>query len=164
MQDVDEKFRNMGMGRMIHILSRQIKRSDAVEITDHDGDLTVMQMHILRYILLATLERDIYQKDIEEEFQIRKSTVTGILKLMEKHGFICRKSTQRDARLKRIEPTQKAVALRPAIIAQIQKTERRLLDGITAEEAQICRNVMCRMFRNLTEKDRENKEVDRKDE
>ena len=66
-----------------------------------------MQMHVLRYILMSTLHRDVYQKDIEEEFQIRKSTATGILKLMEKHGFIRRESAQQDARLKRIVPTKK---------------------------------------------------------
>lgn len=164
MQNVDEKFRKIHMGRMIHILSHQIKRKDALEMTEYDEELTAMQMHVLRYILMSTLHRDVYQKDIEEEFQIRKSTATGILKLMEKHGFIRRESAQQDARLKRIVPTKKAESLRPAIIAQIRKTEERLLEGITEEEAEVCKRVMCRMFRNLTEKNRENKEVDRRDE
>ena len=56
-----------------------------------DGDgLTVMQKHILKFILLETLHREIYQKDIEEEFQIRKSTVTGILQLL---TFFCLSTT-----------------------------------------------------------------------
>ena len=53
----------------------------------------------------------IIRKDIEEEFQIRKSTVTGILQLMEKNGFIYRESVEKDARLKRIVPTKKAEAV-----------------------------------------------------
>lgn len=53
-------------------------------------ELTAMQKHVLKFILLETLHSDIYQKDIEEEFQIRKSTATGILQLMEKKGFIYR--------------------------------------------------------------------------
>jgi len=53
-----------------------------------NDDLTTMQKHVLKFILLETMHRDLYQKDIEEEFQIRKPTVTGILKLMEKNGYI----------------------------------------------------------------------------
>lgn len=74
MQDFDEKSTNMHMGRLIQMLSHQMKRKNCI-VTMIDGDgLTVMQKHILKFILLETLHREIYQKDIEEEFQIRKST------------------------------------------------------------------------------------------
>lgn len=115
MQNFDEKSANMHMGRLIQMLSHQMKRKNCI-VTMIDGDsLTVMQKHILKFILLETLHREIYQKDIEEEFQIRKSTVTGILQLMEKNGFIYRESVEKDARLKRIVPTKKAEALRPTV-------------------------------------------------
>ena len=79
MQDFDEQSTNMHMGRLIQMLSHQMKRKNCI-VTMIDGDgLTVMQKHILKFILLETLHREIYQKDIEEEFQIRKSPVTGIL-------------------------------------------------------------------------------------
>lgn len=97
MQDFDEKSTNMHMGRLIQMLSHQMKRKNCI-VTMIDGDgLTVMQKHILKFILLETLHREIYQKDIEEEFQIRKSTVTGILQLMEKNGFIYRENVEKDA-------------------------------------------------------------------
>lgn len=89
MQDFEHRLKKMHMGRLIHMLSSQMKRSQQVEQVIAE-DLTVMQKHVLKFILLETLHRDLYQKDIEEEFQIRKSTVTGILKLMEKNGFIHR--------------------------------------------------------------------------
>ena len=38
-------------------------------------------------------DKDIYQKDFEEKFSIRRSTASNILKLMEKNGFITRQST-----------------------------------------------------------------------
>ncbi len=162
MQDADEKVRNMHIGRMIHTLANQMKRAD-VDIKGAE-DLTPIQKHVLKYILLTTLCKDVYQKDIEEEFQIRKSTVTGILKLMEKNGFIKRECDKKDARLKRLVPTEKAEALRPSIMKHIQETEARLTEGVSQEELDICKKVMCRMFCNLAEKNRENKEVDQKDE
>lgn len=164
MQDTDEKIRNMHMGLMIHTLANQMKRSNAAVDIGDAGELTAFQKHVLKFILLATLHKDIYQKDIEEEFQIRKSTVTGILKLMEKNGFIERVSDPKDARYKRLVPTPKAKALRPNIMEHICRTENRLTRGISEEELAVCKNVMCRMFCNLAEKNRENEEVERKDE
>ena len=43
----------------------------------------------------AYVHTDVYQKDIEEEFRIRKSTVTGILKLLEKMGLSEEKVSKR---------------------------------------------------------------------
>lgn len=84
MQDIDQKIRDMHTGRLIHILSHQLKRSQKPVKAMEENELTPMQKHVLKYILLETLHRDIYQKNLEEEFQIRKSTASGILKLMEK--------------------------------------------------------------------------------
>lgn len=107
MQDIDEKIRNMHTGRLVRMLNHQLKRNQKPEEALEDDELTPMQRHILNYILLETLHRDIYQKNLEEEFQVRKSTVSGILKLIEKNGFIYRESVKEDARLKRILPTKK---------------------------------------------------------
>lgn len=46
-------------------------------------EVTVMHGWILAYIY-ENQERDIYQKDIETKFGINRSTVTNIVKLMEK--------------------------------------------------------------------------------
>lgn len=83
MQDIEDKERYINTGRLIHILSNQMKRRNASEAVGDDG-LTTMQKHVLKHILLETMHREVYQKDIEEEFRIRKSTATGILQLMEK--------------------------------------------------------------------------------
>ena len=126
MKETEEKLTNMHVGRLIHMMSHQMKRdSNSVASAIENDELTIMQKHVLKFVLLESLHRDLYQKDIEEEFQIRKSTVTGILKLMEKHGYIYRESVKKDARLKRIVPTAKAEEMRPKILEHIQKTEAR---------------------------------------
>ena len=164
MQDIDEKIRNMHTGRLVRMLNHQLKRNQKPEEAVEDDELTPMQRHILNYILLETLHRDIYQKNLEEEFQVRKSTVSGILKLMEKNGFIYRESVKEDARLKRILPTKKAEALRPSILEHIHETEIRLTEGVSEQDLFLCKKVLYQMCQNLAEKNRENKEVDRKDE
>ena len=63
-------------------------------------ELTAMHGWILGY-LCRNEHKDIFQKDIEAEFKICRSTVTNILKLMEKKGYIKRESVPYDARLKK---------------------------------------------------------------
>lgn len=164
MQNIDEKIRNMHTGRLVRMLNHQLKRNQKPEEAVEDDELTPMQRHILNYILLETLHRDIYQKNLEEEFQVRKSTVSGILKLIEKNGFIYRESVKEDARLKRILPTKKAEALRPSILEHIHETEIRMTEGVSEQDLFLCKKVLYQMCQNLAEKNRENKEVDRKDE
>ena len=99
MQDFDdEELKEIHMGRLIQVLSHQMKRKNYVISMINDDGLTTMQKHVLKFLLLETLHKVVYQKDIEEEFQIRKSTATGMLQLLEKNGFIVRESEKKDAR------------------------------------------------------------------
>lgn len=90
MQDFDEEqLKEIHMGRLIQVLSHQMKRKSCVNSMINDDGLTTMQKHVLKFLLLETLHKVVYQKDIEEEFQIRKSTATGMLQLLEKKWFYC---------------------------------------------------------------------------
>lgn len=146
------KVEDMHMGRLIGILSHQMVRNrNNPSVVMESDELTAMQKHVLKFILLETLHSDIYQKDIEEEFQIRKSTATGILQLMEKKGFIYREYAKQDGRLKRIVPTDKAKDILPAILEHIDETERCLEKGIPREDVALCKRVLWMMHRNLEE-------------
>lgn len=148
-QETDTQRQKIHAGKLIHMLSHRLKRQNIVPCGE-DG-LTTMQKHVLKFILLETLHRDIYQKDVEEEFQIRKSTATGILQLMEKNGFICRECSAKDARLKRIVPTEKAEILRREILENIRAMEKQLSEGIPEEDFKVCVNVLWKMFDNLAQ-------------
>ena len=124
-----QRLKDMYVGRLIHILSHSMRRHNPTEVMEND-DLTTMQKHVLKFILLETMHRDLYQKDVEEEFQVRKPTATGILKLMEKNGYIYRESARQDARLKRIVPTEKAENIRLAILKSIEENEEAMVRGI----------------------------------
>lgn len=148
------------MGKLIHMLSHEMKRHHPIDKVVIE-DLTIMQKHILKYILLETMHRDLYQKDIEEEFQIRKSTVTGYVQLMEKNGFLTRESDKDDARKKRLVPTAKAEELRGLILEDIKRNEKMMVEGIKEEDVTICKQVLYHVLQNLIEK---HKEEEREDE
>ena len=84
------------VGRLINTLSHQLKRQMCVQ-EEEDSLTTNMQRLVLHYILFQSLQRDIYQKDVEKEFQIRRSTATGTLQILEKNGFITREPVKQDA-------------------------------------------------------------------
>ncbi len=83
----------------LHILCRRLVDQRAF------GDLaerpTKTQTWVINY-LYENRGRDVFQRDIQEQFAVRRSTVTGILQLMEKNGWITRQSVGEDARLKKI--------------------------------------------------------------
>ena len=134
-------------GKLINTVSHQLKR----QMCSHEAEdsLTNMQRHVLHYILFESLKRDIYQRDVEKEFQIRRSTVTGTLQLLEKKGFIRRESVEWDARLKKVVPTDKAEGIREHVLNNIRYAEAVLREGIPEEDMEVCIRVLGKMSANL---------------
>lgn len=148
-----EKEFELTPGRLIHMLSHQLKRLGPV--MGEESGLTPIQGHVLKFILLTSAHRDVYQRDVEEEFQIRKPTATGILQQLEKKGLILRESVETDARLKRILPTEQAVGLRSMILENILQMNRRLTKDIPQEELNACMDTLLKMLKNLQAFDQE---------
>ena len=94
-------------------------------------------------------DKDIFQKDFESKFSIRRSTASNILKTMEQNGFIERVSVPYDARLKKIILTQKAIDIHTAVIKNIQKREERLRQGISPEEIDAFLKTLKKMTANM---------------
>lgn len=90
--------------------------------------LTGTQMLIIEYLTSFSTKQPIYQKDIEREFNIRKSTATNILHLMEQKNLISKEVNSQDTRYKEIRLTEKAVKLEKVItnyfIDSEQETEK----------------------------------------
>lgn len=47
------------MGKLIHMLSHEMKRNQPIDKVIK-ADLTIMQKHILKFILLETMHKDLY--------------------------------------------------------------------------------------------------------
>ena len=95
--------------------------------------VTIMHGWIIGY-LYDHQNTDVYQKDIETTFAISRSTVTNIVKLMEKKGYIKRQSVESDARLKKLLLTNKGIEMYGAIHSAIIENENRFNSILTNEE------------------------------
>ncbi len=122
------------IGFQVRTLSHLIKRmADQTVFPEEVAQCTGMHGWMIGY-LYENQDREIFQRDIQERFMIRRSTVTGILQLMEKNGLITRTPVQDDARLKRIQLTPKAIKLHQQVRAGIREMERRLSQNLTEAE------------------------------
>lgn len=116
-----------------HLMQRKIFTSAAEDGLDK---ITVMHGWIIGY-LINNDEKDIYQKDIESKFSISPSTVTNILKLMEKKGYIKRTSVDSDARLKKISLTESGKQIGTVIVNAFWENEQFVSNILNEEEREM---------------------------
>ena len=95
-----------------------------------------------------------YSKDIEKEFNLRRSTVSMVIKLMESKGLIERKSVEADGRLKQLTLTDKAKEIDGFVKKDIAETEQKIMQNISKEELEIFFGVMDKIKGNLEDKSR----------
>ncbi|RGF41647.1 MarR family transcriptional regulator [Ruminococcus sp. AF42-10] len=125
---------NDSIGHEIKVLNQVLQRKLIYSAKDKGVDkLTLMHGWIIAY-LYDHRDEDVYQKDIENAFSIARSTVTSILKLMEKKNYITRESVESDARLKKLVLTETGIELHYKIENMITKNEILLNSLLTKEE------------------------------
>ncbi len=113
-------------------------------------ELSGMQARILGFVSMRNSQgKSVYQKDIETEFKIRRSSVTSVLNTMEKNGYILRRSSRSDARLKEIILTEKAQRTGDEHHAAIDAFEHNLLAGMTEEDVMKLNSLLNKLNENL---------------
>jgi DNA-binding MarR family transcriptional regulator len=120
------------IGRKINILSHKIKRR--IGKVGLEYGISSMQAKILGFIYYNSSKIDIFQKTIEEEFDIRRSSVTSVLTLMEKNELIKRISVSEDARLKKIMITGKGIEVHKLVHKEIEEIEGIIENNLSEEE------------------------------
>ena len=123
------------LGFRIRSVWQQVKRLMNRHLTENNSyGLTGMQFAIVSYLAKESAERDVFQKDLEQKFDIRKSTVTGILNTMERDGLLLRETVPYDARLRKMMLTDKALQAKKNSEQVIDTVESQLSKGLTEEE------------------------------
>lgn len=124
--DIDKRPKKiMGEYRMI---SNLIQRRILSEVSDDDA-LTVTYSWILGY-LERHEEEDIYQRDLEERFCLRRATISKTLLSMEQKGLVRRVSAPTDARMKILRLTDKGKKMNREMIARFERIEQEITRDI----------------------------------
>ena len=136
------------VGFEIKALSNLLRRRLWSAVDRPREALTEIEGVLIGY-LCHNQDRAIYQKDLEAAFCIRSSTASRLLKRLEEMGFVERVMGDKDARLKRITPTDKALALNQEAERRIAETEAVLTRGIPPEEVARFLDIAEKLKRNL---------------
>lgn len=137
------------IGRKINILSHKIKRR--IGKVGLEYGISSMQAKILGFIYVNSSGRDIFQKTIEEEFDIRRSSVTSVLTLMEKNELIKRVSVSEDARLKKIMLTDKGIEVNKLVYKEIVEIEEIISNTLSKDELDLFICNLEKLNKNLSE-------------
>lgn len=123
--------------------------------TKHDeiySKPSIAQMQIIKYILKHDGET-IYQRDLEEVFNLRRATISGILKTMEKNNVIIRVCDPDDARGKIVILSDDAKKFFKEKETLFKKLEVILKKDISKEDLETFYKVILKMRDNINRKD-----------
>ena len=149
-------MQNRRLGFELHRSSRLVKRymdNDATKL--YVDKMTGTHGWAIGFFY-HNRDRDIFQKDFEQEFNIRRSTASNILALIEKNGLITRESVPYDARLKKITLTQKALDVQNVVEKAFESLEDTMKKDITEEELRVFFRVIDKINNNLERTDTTN--------
>lgn len=132
--------------RYISKLSNKLRRK--IDAFSSREDFSGSQGKVLHFLLAQS--NDVFQKDIEEEYSLRPSTATVLLKKMEKNGLIYREVSETDARWKKIIVSEKAMQYKDIVMADILNLEEELTRGISESDLDVFFSVMEKMLDNMS--------------
>lgn len=135
------------LGGLIHKVAHKMKRE--IDHANQKLGVSGVQGRIIGYVRCESKNRDVFQKDIEEHFELRGSSVTSTLQNLEKMGFIVRESIPTDQRLKRIVLTKKALDIHNQITKNIEHVEKEAFSSINKEEEQLLSDLLKRILNNI---------------
>ena len=138
------------LGILINKIANQLKRKMDKEMNEN-YNLTKTQSLVLSYI---NSNKEIYQKDIEKRFSIRRSTATEILNLMEKRNLIKRIPSKIDKRLNNIEITEEGIKLEKVGKEKIKELEKQMTKSLTKEEKKELIRLLEKVEQNLLEREK----------
>ncbi|NBI00857.1 winged helix-turn-helix transcriptional regulator [Lactobacillus kunkeei] len=134
------------IGRQLKIASTQLtKQFDKFSI---QYDLTSMQMSVIDFLTLFK-DQEMFQKDIEHEFNIRRSTASTLLKRMEDKGLVRRVESNKDARQKQVILTDLAVQYEDDIQKFMVETQQQIHSFLSDEEYAALENSLDKIIKHM---------------
>lgn len=142
------------MDDITNLRSDIISVSSSIIITAHNIHKAIYPQqfsssygYIIAY-LCDNDDRDIYQRDIERQFSLNRSTVSNILKELEKQGLVERSLVNNDARLKRVTATQGAKMINDVCCKELDSYLSSLTQGIDNQDMECFKRVLEIMSNN----------------
>lgn len=125
------------LGKMIGhtsiLFRRHLDQAISGAVGDETGLISGRNFWILRY-LEDHRDEDVFQRDLENVFKIRRSTVSKTVELMEQKHLLERVSVDGDARKKKLRLTPDADAVLSDVKKEVEALEARVKASFHEEE------------------------------
>lgn len=138
------------IGAEMRMISNLIHRRFNSSLNSEDEAISGSNGWILGY-LVHNDGRDVFQRDLEEEFHVRRATVSKTICLMVQKGLIERQSVPSDARLKKLVITEKGRRLNAETIERFDAIERDVVKDIPPDMLENFFEVCDMIVKNLSE-------------
>ncbi len=126
-------FEMQGLAHMIKRYMDSLAVSQGLPKPQRGKGISGTNLFIIAY-LYENRDKDVFQKDLEEQMNVRRSTVSKVLQIMEGKELIRRERVAHDGRLKKIVLTQNALEGIENFKKNSRRAESRLTRGFTEEE------------------------------
>lgn len=141
---------NRKIGKKIRCTSTKIKRViDNLDSIRNLENISGTNGFIIVYIYKS--KEDVFQKDIEREFGITRSTASNIISLMEKKNLVIREKVDSDQRLRKLVLTEEAKNYCSNVLADLESFDSLITKDISDEELDIFFKVLEKIDNNTKE-------------
>lgn len=132
-------------------LSSAVRRNiDQSDVYKNNKELTNVCGWTIGFIYWKNKNgEDVYQKDIEKEFNINRSTTCGLISKMEHDGFLVSFVSPNDKRQKCIKLTDKGIKFQEEIRQTMIGIDKMATKGFTEEELKTFESYLIRVKTNL---------------
>lgn len=110
--------------------------------------VTPTQLQIIKYILN---HKETFQSDLEKYLKVRRSTISGILKTMERNNIIKKIKSENDDRINKIELADICKDKITKVKKEALNYEEKLTFNISEQELKIFLNVIEKIKQNINE-------------
>ena len=143
-----ERKIGIAIKKIDNIISREVIK----ETKESDIPLSPIQVRIIKYIMKSTSnDKEVFQRDIEKKFEMRRSTTSGILNTMERNNLIKREISSLDKRQKKITMTEYGEEIADRIKKNMSSFEKRIIKDIIEDELNTFFLVLDKIKNNLEE-------------
>ncbi len=141
------------VGFGIHELQKRLRDYVGRRVMEEGEDpVTATHAWLLGYLYNHREEVN-YQRDLENELHLAKSSVATILQTLEQSGCILRRTAEHDARQKQIILTEEGIAFEQRMRRRLYESEMQARDGISSDELKTFFSVLAKMTDNLAPED-----------
>lgn len=137
------------LGRLISYCGHLGKMSNDQLLRQAGYDVTPVQTHLLHHLACWAGGQEASQRDLERKLRLKPSTVNGIVDRLEAKGYVSRRTSPQDGRVRLVCLTDAGRSKVQDFHAIVEETERRFTAGLSGQECEQLKALLYRIIENL---------------